>query len=152
MLPASYAKADAVFNVQRAALLMAALATGDRHAFPTALEDRMHQPYRCGLVPGLAEILKLRAPGLLGCTLSGAGPRCWCSMNGDSKMSATWCGRFLRRMAASRKCWRIECRELGSKSRFWVSFKLSRKQPCSWFASAADGVHGTRGADKAGAC
>jgi homoserine kinase len=74
VLPESYDKADAVFNVQRAALLMAALASGDRHAFPTALEDRMHQPYRAGLVPGLAEILKLRAPGLLGCTLSGAGP------------------------------------------------------------------------------
>jgi homoserine kinase len=74
VLPASYQKADAVFNVQRAALLMAALAAGDRHAFPTALEDRMHQPYRTALVPGLAEILKLRAPGLLGCALSGAGP------------------------------------------------------------------------------
>ena len=74
VLPASYQKADAVFNVQRAALLMAALASGDRHAFPTALEDRMHQPYRTKLVPGLAEILKLRAPGLLGCALSGAGP------------------------------------------------------------------------------
>jgi homoserine kinase len=74
VLPANYEKADAVFNVQRAALLMAALAAGDRHAFPTALEDRMHQPYRCGLVPGLADILKLRAPGLLGCALSGAGP------------------------------------------------------------------------------
>jgi homoserine kinase len=74
VLPDSYDKADAVFNVQRAALLMAALAAGDRHAFPTALEDRMHQPYRTKLVPGLAEILKLRAPGLLGCTLSGAGP------------------------------------------------------------------------------
>jgi homoserine kinase len=74
VLPGSYDKADAVFNVQRAALLMAALASGDRHAFPTALEDRLHQPYRCGLVPGLADILKLRAPGLLGCTLSGAGP------------------------------------------------------------------------------
>jgi len=74
VLPGSYDKADAVFNVQRAALLMAALASGDRHAFPTALEDRMHQPYRCGLVPGLADILKLRAPGLLGCALSGAGP------------------------------------------------------------------------------
>lgn len=74
VLPASYPKADAVFNVQRAALLIAALAAGDRHAFPTALEDRMHQPYRLQLVPGLAEIVKLRAPGLLGCTLSGAGP------------------------------------------------------------------------------
>ncbi len=74
VLPASYSREDAVFNVQRAALLIAALATGTTSAFPAALEDRLHQPYRCALVPGLAEILKLRAPGLLGCALSGAGP------------------------------------------------------------------------------
>ncbi len=74
VLPQTYSKADAIFNVQRAALLIAALATGTTSAFPTALEDRMHQPYRAGLVPGLEEVLKLRAPGLLGCALSGAGP------------------------------------------------------------------------------
>ncbi len=34
----------------------------------------MHQPYRAELVPGLEEALRLRAPGLLGCALSGAGP------------------------------------------------------------------------------
>jgi homoserine kinase len=74
VLPTSYSKADAIFNVQRSALLIAALATGATGAFPAALEDRMHQPYRCALVPGLEQILKLRAPGLLGCALSGAGP------------------------------------------------------------------------------
>ena len=74
VLPDSYSKADAVFNVQRSALLIAALATGTISAFPAALEDRLHQPYRQKLVPGLEEILKLRAPGLLGCCLSGAGP------------------------------------------------------------------------------
>jgi len=74
VLPTSYSKEDAVFNVQRAALLIAALAAGATAAFPAALEDRFHQPYRVPLVPGLAEILKLRAPGLLGCALSGAGP------------------------------------------------------------------------------
>jgi homoserine kinase len=63
-----------IFNVQRSALLVAALATGTTAAFPAALEDRLHQPYRAPLVPGLEEILKLRAPGLLGCALSGAGP------------------------------------------------------------------------------
>lgn len=73
-LPESYSRADAVFNVQRSALLIAALATGTVSAFPAALEDRMHQPYRQKLVPGLEEILRLRAPGLLGCCLSGAGP------------------------------------------------------------------------------
>ena len=74
VLPTGYSKQDVIFNVQRASLLVAALATGATAAFPAALEDRLHQPYRAGLVPGLEEILKLRAPGLLGCALSGAGP------------------------------------------------------------------------------
>jgi homoserine kinase len=74
VLPATYSRADAVFNVQRSALLIVALATGVTSAFPTALEDRIHQPYRFPLVPGLEEISRLRAPGLLGCALSGAGP------------------------------------------------------------------------------
>jgi homoserine kinase len=74
VLPDRYSSADAVFNLQRTALLVAAFATGDASVFPTALEDRLHQPYRAGVVPGLEEILALRAPGLLGCALSGAGP------------------------------------------------------------------------------
>ncbi len=74
VLPETYSKADTIFNIQRTALLIAALATGATSAFPTALEDRLHQPYRAPLVPGLEEALRLRAPGLLGCVLSGAGP------------------------------------------------------------------------------
>src|SRR5215472_543831 len=74
VLPDCYSARDAVFNVQRASLLIAALAAGATWAFPAALDDRFHQPYRAALVPGLEEILKLRAPGLLGCALSGAGP------------------------------------------------------------------------------
>jgi len=74
VLPDCYPREDAIFNVQRASLLVAALATGSVSAFPAALEDRFHQPYRAALVPGLDDILKLRAPGLLGCALSGAGP------------------------------------------------------------------------------
>jgi homoserine kinase len=74
VLPQSYSRHDAIFNVQRAALLMAALATGAKWAFPLALQDKMHQPYRESLIPGLKEMLALRKPGLLGCALSGAGP------------------------------------------------------------------------------
>jgi homoserine kinase len=74
VLPDAYSRADATFNIQRTALLTAARATGDASVFPAALDDRLHQPFRAQLVPGLTEILRLRAPGLLGCTLSGAGP------------------------------------------------------------------------------
>jgi homoserine kinase len=74
VLPQSYSRADAVFNIQRSALLIAAMLTQTTDAFHAALEDRLHQPYRQHLVPGLAEMLELRAEGLLGCALSGAGP------------------------------------------------------------------------------
>jgi homoserine kinase len=74
VLPAVYSRADAIFNVQRAALLMAALGAGDGEAMRVALEDRLHHPYRFGLVDGLEEMVGLRAAGLLGCVLSGAGP------------------------------------------------------------------------------
>ena len=74
VLPDCCSMADAVFNLQRSTLLVAALARGDSSVFPMALEDRVHQPFRARLIPGLEEILVLRKPGLLGCALSGAGP------------------------------------------------------------------------------
>ena len=74
VLPKTYSRADVIFNIQRSALLITALATGITDAFPTALEDRLHQPYRAALVPGLGEIIALHMKGLLGCALSGAGP------------------------------------------------------------------------------
>ena len=73
-LPDRYSREDAVFNIQRATLLVAALLKGDRDAFPVAFEDRLHQPYRSRHVPALDAILNLRVDGLLGCALSGAGP------------------------------------------------------------------------------
>ncbi len=74
VLPQMYSRADAVFNIQRSALLIASMLTQTTDAFHEALMDRLHQPYRLRLVPGLEEMLKLRASGLLGCALSGAGP------------------------------------------------------------------------------
>ena len=74
VLPDCYSKEDTIFNLQRATLLVAALATSARDVFPNALFDRLHQPYRLNQVPGMKEILELRRPALLGCALSGAGP------------------------------------------------------------------------------
>ncbi len=74
VLPATYPRADIVFNLQRAGLLVAALATGRTAALRTALADRLHQPFRATLIPGLSEVLAHRAEGLFGCVLSGAGP------------------------------------------------------------------------------
>ena len=75
-----YSRADAIFNVQRAALLVAALATGTTAPFPPRSKTACISPIaRARARPD--DILKLRAPGLLGCALSGAGPWCSCSTN-----------------------------------------------------------------------
>jgi homoserine kinase len=74
VLPERVTRADAVFNVQRVALFMQALATRDFALIREALQDRLHQPYRAPLVPGLDAALAFEAPALLGAFLSGAGP------------------------------------------------------------------------------
>jgi len=74
-LPRTVRRVDAVHNLQRSALFTAALAQQRYDLFWEAMRDRLHQPHRESLVPGLAEALALpRMPGLLGIALSGAGP------------------------------------------------------------------------------
>jgi homoserine kinase len=53
---------------------MAQIVQGRREGVRQAMEDRLHQPYRSALVPGLAEILDMKdREGLIGVALSGAG-------------------------------------------------------------------------------
>ncbi|MCR2802645.1 homoserine kinase [Paenibacillus soyae] len=74
-LPSTLSMADAVFNVGRSSLLVAALAGGELGLIRHAMKDRLHQPYRAALIPGMAEILERAADfGALGAALSGAGP------------------------------------------------------------------------------
>jgi homoserine kinase len=74
-LPRSVTRADAVHNLQRTAVFIGALAQQRYDLFWEAMRDRLHQPKRESLVPGLAEALALQPmPGLLGVALSGAGP------------------------------------------------------------------------------
>ena len=84
LLPPSVPRADAVFNVQRVALLLASLQAGRPAALATALDDRLHQPYRLKLFPWMPEVAAAaRAAGALGCVLSGAGPSLLAAVHGD---------------------------------------------------------------------
>lgn len=75
VLPGEVKMADAVFNVSRATLLVAALMTGRLDLLATASQDRLHQPYRQSLVPGLAEVFEAAlAAGAKSVALSGSGP------------------------------------------------------------------------------
>jgi homoserine kinase len=75
LLPSSVAMADAVFNVARSSLLVAALASGAPELLAEATRDRLHQQYRLPLFPAGATLLEaaMRA-GALGAFISGAGP------------------------------------------------------------------------------
>ena len=74
-LPRTISREDAVHNLQRTALFTSALAQQRYDLLWEAMRDRLHQPHRESLVPGLAEALALpQMKGLLGIALSGAGP------------------------------------------------------------------------------
>jgi homoserine kinase len=75
LLPAHYSREDAVTNIQSTALLVAAFAQGRGDLLRTAMQDRIHQPYRMKACPLLPLLLPLSEnPGVLGVALSGAGP------------------------------------------------------------------------------
>jgi homoserine kinase len=75
VLPKEYSRADAVANVQAAALLGLAFAQGRRDLIRPAMQDRIHQPYRGEICPLLPRLLPLAGEGgILGVALSGAGP------------------------------------------------------------------------------
>ncbi len=89
VLPRSVRRADAVFNVQRVALLLASLQAGRADLLPAALEDRLHEPYRLRLFPWMADVsASARAAGALGCVLSGAGPSLLAVTAGDAEAAA----------------------------------------------------------------
>jgi len=72
VLPGEYSRRDVIGNLQRAALLAARFFSGGELS-PELFADKLHQPYRSALVPGIAECLAFRHRHLAGVFLSGAG-------------------------------------------------------------------------------
>jgi len=74
-LPKTVPHADAVYNLARSALWPAALYSGRLEALREAAKDRLHQPYRAHLMPGLeAALEQVYAAGALAAFVGGAGP------------------------------------------------------------------------------
>jgi homoserine kinase len=97
VLPESVPRADAVFNVQRVCLLLAALQTSRLDAVGAALDDRLHQPYRRRLFPWMPAVAEAaRAAGALGCVLSGAGPSLLAAVRDDGGVVARAMERALQ--------------------------------------------------------
>ncbi|HZD94769.1 MAG TPA: homoserine kinase [Candidatus Sulfotelmatobacter sp.] len=72
-LPKSYDRGDVLHTLQRTSLLAATCFSGRFELFPALFEDKLHQPYRQKLVPGMDRCLALRRNGLLGVAISGSG-------------------------------------------------------------------------------
>lgn len=73
-IPKEIKHTDAVFNVSRASLLVAALMSGSGEHLAAALEDRLHQPYRAHLIPGLHDVFAVaKEAGAYNAIISGAG-------------------------------------------------------------------------------
>ncbi|QQE67316.1 homoserine kinase [Leptolyngbya sp. BL0902] len=97
VLPATYSRADAIFNTAHLGLLLRGLETGNGDWLRAALHDRIHQPYRQTLIPGYAEVAQAaQAAGAYGLVISGAGPTLLALTNAAhaahvcEAMAATW--------------------------------------------------------------
>ncbi len=102
-LPLAVPRAAAVFNVGRVALLLAALQTDRLDLLREATQDRLHQPYRAPLIPGMAEVLaEGEAAGALACFLSGAGPTLLALVKGqDAEIGARMVTHWRERAGVS---------------------------------------------------
>lgn len=86
VLPQDISMGDAVFNISRSSLLVAALLEGRADLLAHAMQDKLHQPYRAPLIPGLLEIIQqvgqIQGAGI---ALSGAGPSLVCIIDGSAE-------------------------------------------------------------------
>jgi homoserine kinase len=73
VLPQKYERADILHTLQRTVLLAATCFSGNFDLFPELFDDKLHQPYREKLVPGIERCLRYRHDGLLGTAISGSG-------------------------------------------------------------------------------
>lgn len=74
-LPTQIPIKDAIFNSSRLGLLIRALQTADYHKLHLAMQDRLHQPYRIPIIPGMAAAFQAAYDaGAASVALSGAGP------------------------------------------------------------------------------
>lgn len=75
VLPKEITLKDGVYNVSRAALMVASFTSGKYELIKYACKDAFHQNYRSKLIPGFEKVYnKSYEMGALGCYLSGAGP------------------------------------------------------------------------------
>jgi homoserine kinase len=83
VLPPEVSRAVALHQAAQVGALVAALAGNDYALLGRAIDDRIAEPVRAGLLPGFREAkLAAMAAGALGCSISGSGPTAFALVRG----------------------------------------------------------------------
>jgi homoserine kinase len=106
VLPEMYSRADAIFNVSRLGVLIRAFETGDMHLIGKAMDDRIHQPYRKGLIHDYDFVESIsRASGAAACCVSGSGSTCLAVV--DAARENDVAGKIRQALADSVYEWKV---------------------------------------------
>jgi homoserine kinase len=121
ILPDTYGRADAVYNLQRCALFVHALHAGRPQLLNEASQDRLHQPYRAGLVPGIEDLLERRAlpdalqESLMAITISGSGSAVICMVHDQCPEIGKWMLRILHERGTPATCLVLDLDRAGAR-------------------------------------
>ncbi len=117
VLPQQYSRADAIHNLQRAVFIAAQFFSGRADFSQALFDDRLHQPYRASLMPGLSEVLAFHHPDLIGICLSGAGPSVLAFARGYTDALGRGICRIFAANGIQAKAYAFEPDNFGAKGR-----------------------------------
>ena len=131
LLPATIPRADAVFNIQRTALLIDALHHGDLSMLKYATEDMLHQPQRATIYPHLIPMVRAAVTaGAHGAFLSGAGPTVLAICSGATGADIFTQAREERQEMKVAEAMRSAVNALPAKADQWKDGKFYICSPC----------------------
>lgn len=110
VLPDHYGKKDCIFNISRTALLVAAMQNGEVEKLRFATADKIHQPYRAKLIPGLEAVFqRAQELGAKAEVISGSGSTLMAMIEGDNISFEGEMNRFLQTLEGG---WHMKVLEL----------------------------------------
>ncbi|MDO8531754.1 MAG: homoserine kinase [Dehalococcoidia bacterium] len=111
-------RGDAIFNISRAALLTASLASGSWSYLRVATQDRLHQPARQAMFPAMPRLFAAALDaGALGAFLSGGGSTVLAFAHGHEKAIATALAQEAQRAGVSGRTHVAELTSHGAQAR-----------------------------------
>jgi len=114
VLPKTIPLENAVYNVGRVSMLIVSLVNGDYKGVKLACKDKLHQPYRMGLIKNYLEITSfVKESEALGVFLSGAGPTIMVMLKKDDNNTQEELKIFLKGLPGNWETLNLEIDEAG---------------------------------------